>query len=245
MGRFYGPDRALLRTLDDWRAVHPPKHWKDGRSAKLLAEVWGGAGGFPERVTAALDRADRLRDLRFDQGFVEHKTAAPGRGAASQTDILVFATDPLGNHVILAVEGKVDEGFDRPISAWLTAGSSPRSPKNRRLRVDDMLVDLCIDPRTEGVDDLAYQLVHRAWSALREAGKCGAARAVFLVHSFAEQEMPGAGWADFVRFAGLLAPDADAPPRAGVPFPVQVIDGVDLWLLWVPEPQPPGPGSAS
>lgn len=236
MGRFYAPTGDLLRTLDDWEVLHPPRHWKDGRSAKLLAEVWGGAGGFPASVREALDRVERLRDLEFDQGLVEHKTEAPGRGAASQTDILVFATDPLGNSVVLAVEGKVDEGFAQPISKWLEAGKSPSSPASRRRRIDDMLIDLCIDPKTEGVDALPYQLVHRAWAALQEASNRMATRGVFVVHSFTEPHTKGAGWNEFRSFARLLRFEGKADLEVGVPFHVQVIDGVDLWMVWVPEP---------
>jgi len=140
-------------------------------------------------VQEALGRAERLRDLAFDRGLVEHKTDAPGRAAPSQTDILVLATDPLGNRVVLAVEGKVDEGFDQPIAKWLSAGKSPNSAANRRRRLDDMLVDLGIDPHTEGIDTLPYQLVHRGWAALREAADQMATRGVFVVHSFTQ---PGA-----------------------------------------------------
>lgn len=231
-GPFYAPSGDRLDHLEDWQAVHPERHWKPGRSAMLLAQRWGGAGGFPDRVREALDRAKRLRDLEFRQGLVEHDTPVPGRGAASRTDILVFARDPLGNDVRIAVEGKVDEGFDKPIGVWLTAGRSPRSPANRQRRVDDMLLDLCVDPRTDGVGDLPYQLVHRAWSAWRAARDGGARRAVFLVHSFVDVEAPGSDWAGFRRFAELLNPDGPAV-EPGVPYLVQPLEGVEFWMVWV------------
>lgn len=110
---------------------------------------------------------------------------------------------------------------------------------NRRRRVEDMLLDLCIDPATEGVDALPYQLVHRAWSAWRSARDWGSRRAVLLVHSFLDVEARGSGWADFVRFAGLLFPGGpDMVP--GVPYLVQGLEGVEFWLLWVSDPQAGG-----
>jgi len=231
-GPFYAPSGDPLEHLGDWQAVHPAKHWKEGRSAMLLARTWGGAGGFPHVIADALEREEKLAGLTFSQGLVEHDVPAPGRGAASKTDIMVFARDPLGNDVRIAVEGKVDEGFDKPIGTWLTGGNSPKSPANRRRRVEDMLLDLCIDPAFEGVDALPYQLVHRAWSAWRSARDGGARRAVFLVHSFLDVEAKGSGWADFVRFARLLFPGGpDVEPAR--PYLVQRLEGVEFWLLWV------------
>lgn len=72
---------------------------------------------------------------------------------------------------------------------------------NRRRRVEGMLRDLCIDPATEGVDALPYQLVRGAWSAPRSARDGGSQRALYLV---------------------------------------QHIEGVEIWLLWVSDPQAGG-----
>ena len=202
----------------------------------LLAQTWGGAGGFPLRVADALENEEKLAGLSFSQGLVEHDVPTPGRGAASKTDIMVFARDTLGNEVRIAVEGKVDEGFDKPVAAWLQAGKSPNSAANRRRRVTDMLLDLCIDPATEGVDALPYQLVHRAWSAWRSAREGGARCAVFLVHSFMDVAGRGSGWDDFARLAALLFPGGPKV-KAGVPYLVQRIEGVEFWLLWVSEPK--------
>jgi hypothetical protein len=57
-----------------------------------------------------------LPDLELLLAIPEHKTALPGDQRASQTDLLVLAksNDRL---VVIGVEGKVNEPFDRTLAA--------------------------------------------------------------------------------------------------------------------------------
>jgi len=234
-GPFIAPSGDRLEVPEDWKAVHPPAHWKAGRPEMALARSWGGAGGFPPSIRAALERDQSLRDLRISQAQVKHEPVGRGGERAAVADIMLFAEDSLGNDMIIVVEGMFDESFGKPISMWVNEGKTPVLVEKRRRRAREMVLDLCIDPDIPGVDDLAYPLVHRVWSGLRIAIDTLATRAVFLVHGFTELPSKGRGWPEFRQLAGLLVPDRD-PIEVGVPYRVEVIEGVELWLLWVHSP---------
>lgn len=123
--------------MDDWATAVPKKDWVDGRSAKRLAETWWPARGFPARVLSALSAVEDLRGLVPVRGLIEHRTDVPGRGAGSATDLLVHARSATGV-VVLAVEAKVDEGFDKTIRAWRLAGASQAAANNRDQRYKSM-----------------------------------------------------------------------------------------------------------
>ncbi len=94
------------------------------------------------------------------EGLFERDVDLRTPGHPSQTDLLAFVKLSRGNAVI-AVEGKVDEPFDRRVSAW-----NDRSPgKERRLAA------LCaaLGLRVADVGDIRYQLLHRTVSAIYEA----------------------------------------------------------------------------
>jgi len=133
--------------------------------------------------------------------------------------------------VIVAVEAKVDEGFDVPLQQWLVGGSSPNSADNRKYRATQICKALGTS-RTR-MRKVNYQLLHRTYSAFKTAQEEVAANAVMAVHSFLKGH-PGevTGWDDFCRFASALNPDAPSPVP-GTPWSAGTKDGVQLWLLWV------------
>lgn len=207
---------------DDWRQVlaDPEKHWKTGYSAKALAYCWEEARGFPPEVLKVLSEIESPdpHGLQLYQGHVEHTTSITGRGKASQTDLLVKARSVRGP-VIVAVEGKVDEGFDKTIWEW-----RPYSSKNKTTRIRGLCekVDLVV----EDVMQVRYQLLHRTASALIEAERFGARTAVMLVHSFSQTDEHLEDYQGFVELFGT-AGDVDTVSCAGNK------NGIDLYLAWV------------
>ena len=101
--------------------------------------------------------------LEFVEGCIEHSTAVPGRGKASQTDLLVVAKSPDGIATV-AVVGKVDEGFDKTVWEWGTHTS-----RNRSTRISGLCDWLNLS--VSDVSKIKYQLIHRTASALIEADK--------------------------------------------------------------------------
>lgn len=82
--------------------------------------------------------------------------------------------------VSVAIEAKAGEGFDRTVGEWLSA-APVSSGKPARL---EQLRRLLALPADRPADQLRYQLLHRAASAILEARRWGATAAMLLIQSF-------------------------------------------------------------
>jgi len=250
MMKFFGPDKKKTQYThpDQWESAHRPRqggsghgshtplHWKDGRSAKLVAQAWGYSGDIPWRVRAALEKVPQLSGLIGVRGDVECAVPVPGHGRASVTDLMVASRGP-DAHVVLAVEAKVDEGFGDIVRQWRQAGGTPAALQNRTERLQGLCDALGLP--VANADLLPYQLLHRAYSGLRYGEAAEADRVVCLVHSFLPApKILDDDWKAFRAFARALSPGAQ-PILANTPWRVgnrQVRDGgrkQELWLCWV------------
>ena len=145
----------------------------------------------------------------------EHRVPLPGGGHPSQTDLMVYAHNLGGALVVLAIEGKVAEPFGPLVGEWRADASGGKEARLHALR------------RTLGLDDgpeldvLRYQLLHRAASALIEAGRFSAQHAVLLVHSFDPHVPELADLGALARAVGCHPPPLPArcaePPRGPAP----------------------------
>lgn len=219
-----------VRTPDDWRLLMPGSNWQPGRSAERLATAWLNSGGFPTKVTEALDRLPEFKGMVLERGIIEHTCCVPGVGRGSETDLMVQSRTPFPITASIAVEGKVDEPFGARISTWLQKGKSQDSAANRRTRVAGMCSRLGLTKTA--VASVQYQLLHRTYAATVEASAHGHSVAMLLVHSFSPDETIRPGWRPFEKWATALNPQAQ-PINADVPWFAKIVDGVSLWLLWV------------
>lgn len=165
----------------------------------MLALSWEKAEGFPPEVTQTLESVATLglEPFEFLFAFPEHKTHLPGGSRASQSDVLAIARS--GSRLsAIAVEGKVDEGFDRPVAEWL--GSDPTPGRQERLAF------LCglLGVDQPSILDIPYQLVHRTGSAVIEARRLNA-MPMMLVHSWGSGDE---GFDDYARFLRLMGANA-------------------------------------
>jgi hypothetical protein len=167
----------LRRPEDVIPHLGSPTHWKQGRSAKSLADAWFKANDLPPRVRAVLEQDPSLGGIELIDAWLERCTdLRDGRSTASQTDLL--AVLGVGSHLAaLAVEGKVTESFDRLVREWLADGS-----EGKRQRLDKLCDLLGLRPGACG--DLRYQFFHRTAAAIIEARRYRASKAILLIHSF-------------------------------------------------------------
>lgn len=183
---------------DSWRALlaDPERHWAKGYSARTLAHCWEDAGGFPPEVSQVLNQNDTFAGIQPLLVFPEWKVPLPGGSRPSQNDIWVLARCTGGGLVSMAVEGKVNEAFDKTLDEWLADASAGRKKR---------LSFLC---STFGLTEplpssIRYQLLHRLASAIIEAQRFGAKHAVLIIHSFS----PFDTWFDdfraFVELFGI------------------------------------------
>lgn len=199
MKNIYVPSRGP----NDWRALlaDPEKHWRDRYSAKTLAERWETSKGIPSEVEGPLREV--FPDIRVLLAFPEFKVALPGGSHASQNDVWVIARS--GESLIsIAVEGKVEEPFDRPVSEWLTregAEDGERTGKIERWTYLKAILGLESEPDGK----LMYQLFHRTASALILAKEFRADHAVLVVHSFSAKSSWFSDYSQFLQLFGIVA----------------------------------------
>ena len=219
------------RGPEDWRALlaDPEKHWRAGYSAMALARCWEAAAGLPPEIASMFAPVGDRPELLL--AIPEHKVPLPGSArGASQNDL--FALIRAGDATLaVAVEGKVDEPFDRLLGDWLVDASPGK--RERLAFIADTLGLSQPLPR-----DVHYQLLHRTVSAVIEARRFKTDAAAMIVHSFS----PTGKWYDaFERFAAVFGIEAER----GRLFPLPPLVGrTTLYIGWaVGEPgflQPAG-----
>jgi hypothetical protein len=193
-------------------------HWAPGKSAQELAGSWARADGdFPKGVRAVLNTAPEYSGAQLVDGFFERTNELDTGRSGSHTDLMVVAG--LGSELgIIAVEGKVEEPFDKLISKWNVS-------EGREERLQFLCRTLEIDPtQTSG---LRYQLFHRTAAAIYEARRYRCKHSLMLVHSFSRKH---SGFEDFVRFATAVGMPVSARNKCSDP---RTLEGVSVRLGWV------------
>src|ERR1043166_4254767 len=161
MADLYGVKK--LNTTLDWQFVVGEDKWRPGRSAYELSDLWNRSGGFPDSLKQlfASSTDDRLHDLVPEYGLVEMPVFLDVPKAPSRTDIMAYYKQPSGGSVVVAIEGKATEPFDKPLSQWLRYKSADPTPtRSRRLKFLSDLLGVPISPDA----NFGYQLVHRTAS---------------------------------------------------------------------------------
>ena len=217
---------VLLRAASDVVPhLSKPAHWKQGRSAKALADSWFGRSDMPPAVRAVLTQSPALAEAELLDGWLERETdLVDGRSTPTQTDLLALlgAGDEL---VVLAVEAKVDESFGPLVADWLAKAGAGRLQRLTALRA---LLGL----EHAAVEGLRYQLFHRTAAALLEARRFRARTAVLLVQSFCPK---ATGLADARAFFEAMGLAGLAPGRLVGPV---TLDGIALFVGWAADEPP-------
>jgi hypothetical protein len=214
------PPLEPTHDAEGWKEflADPEKHWKDGRSAKMLAEAWESAA--PNLPPELSDAFAGTPFETFDPvlAIPEYEVDLPGGRRSSQNDLFVLGRID-GELAVLVIEGKVDESFGPLLSEWLRSASSG---KRRRLAFLQETLGLDEAP----MDDLRYQLLHRTASPVIEATRLRARYAAMVVHSFSSTD---AGLDDYRGFVSLLG-------GTGTKSRLERITGLDdpeLWVGWI------------
>ena len=166
----------IITTVEQWKQFAPPKdkekHWKDGRSAKSLAQ-------FMTDKNQVKKLESILNELGYDtKGIIsctpEANTALPGTGNGRNHDLLM-----IGKDFVAGIEAKVSESFGKTISKELMGAS-----ENKQYRIDTLAKELFGCEINADSGDLKYQLLTGAYGTLREAKNNKKSKALFLVISF-------------------------------------------------------------
>lgn len=170
----------IITTVEEWYQFAPPKakgkHWKDGRSAKSLAQ-------FMTDKNQVKKLEDILVELEYDTNGVisctpEANTVLPCKGNGRNHDLLM-----IGEDFVVGIEAKVSEPFGEEISTELIEASD-----NKKGRIDKLANELfgCkINEIKDGLE-LRYQLLTGVYGTLREAENNKKSKALFLVIVFTD-----------------------------------------------------------
>jgi len=192
---FYAP----TSKPEDWKQflAQPDRQWKDGYSAKELAEAWQNALDFPKIVKNALasSKIAENKEIQFIQGIPEYKVDLPGGNRASQNDLFVLAKIG-GELVVIMVEGKHREPFGPTVAEWKTKDGFSEGKRSRLAHLATTL-----DVSLSNIDELRYQLFHRTVSAILTAQKYCAKKAIMMVHTFS---LNNDSYPDYEAFAKML-----------------------------------------
>jgi hypothetical protein len=174
--------------------------------------------GFPPEIASLLATEPACADVQMLLGIPEHKVPLPGGARASQTDLWVLGrtADDL---MSIALEGKVRESFGPTLAERMRDESSGKTTRWNAL-CDLLGVSVDCDR------SLRYQLVHRTASAVIEAKRFDAGKAVLAVHSFSGQQD---GFTDFQAFARQFGASVSGP---GELAHAGTVSNVQLFLGW-------------
>ncbi len=211
------------RSVDDWKSLlaDPDKHWREGFSAKSLADSWENAAGFPDEIRELFANAEdrKLNDPELLIAIPEYQVPLPGGVRPSQNDLFFIARIADGL-ISGTVEGKAEEDFGPTIKEWSQNGSSGR---DNRLTSLKRILGLDYIP-----DLIRYQLVHRLASAIIEAKKFLAPYAIMIVHSFSKGNTH---LDDYETFIQLFAKQSVFPGRL---LSLGQKDSIKIYSGWVP-----------
>lgn len=217
MYKIYVPTRGV----EDWQLLlaDSVKHWKTGYSAKSLAYSWEQSAGFPAEIKALFSSSDDQDLQQIDplMTIPEHKVPLPGGTTESQNDAFVLARTPQ-SLVTITIEGKVAESFGPTLGEWYR---QPSPGKTKRLAYLQAQLGL----PGELSPAIRYQLLHRTASAVIEARRYHAKKAVMIVHSFSQESV---WFDDFQAFTALY----DKNVAVGSLVHAVQVNGIDLYLGW-------------
>ncbi len=196
-----------IRSLEDWLEAAPPKggraQWKPLRSAYELARAWCATGEAvpPRDFAEMLAQHPLLEGLELLEGWAEYKTDLRGENRGPRVhDLLVVGRCHVGL-VLIGVEAKADEAFDRPLQErWdevqrtLEKGGRTNWP-DRLSRLAPALLGEPAESVTgvlnPAIADVPYQLLSALAGTLIEAEDREAAVAVLVVHVFSSSATRG------------------------------------------------------
>ncbi|MDR2962141.1 MAG: hypothetical protein LBU90_00645 [Bacteroidales bacterium] len=217
---FYVPSKGT----QSWQELlaDPEKHWKTGYSARTMAYCWEDNEGFPEEFECAFEKS-KIDQPEIILALPEFKVDLDTAKRPSQNDLFVLAKDNSGL-VVIMVEGKVEEAFDKTIKEWQEQESA-----GKKKRFEYLLKQLQLEARKDkDYDSYYYQLFHRTVSAVKTAKQFGTKKAMMIVHSFSQKYKHFDAYENFTKLfinEGNIEYDKI--------YYCKQIDGIDLYLGWI------------
>lgn len=172
-----------INDFEDWEKAflefENEKHWKEGRSARELANYFtqpyvhesDGISKLNEYLSKFTDH-----DVTLSHGEIEHESKFDTfRGKGRMQDLIIWGTE---NHksIAICIEAKVDETFGKSIAdaykdAVETLKTTPKSKAKER--IENLCSKYYPDRDINSIHDIRYQLLYYLEGSIREANKIG------------------------------------------------------------------------
>lgn len=160
-----------IKDINDWysfifKSSKKEKHWKDGRSAKSIADFMMNENGetFIKKLVSELLN----ENVSFRNAIPELEIRFDDYGHGREHDLGIWGTTDSNRNVFIGVEAKVDESFNEKISeAYLSAklrelnGKETNAPK----RIEELLKKHFREIKPEHLN-LRYQLFYATMGTL-------------------------------------------------------------------------------
>lgn len=227
---------TLVNSTDQWFEAAPPKggarHWRDGYSAKELANAWteGDRAAVPVEITNLLETHDSTAGFAAQRAEPEAVTRLDAFRGEGRNHDLVVEGEAGGDRILLAVEGKALESFGSVLANEISPQLATASKKLDRLNLLSAAlfgfeaVDLTTKDVESAAGKLRYQLLTASVGAVIEAQRRGCSRAVLIVHEFRplvpdahEAELLAQNASDLDRFVDRLGAE-HVPGSVAGPF---------------------------
>ena len=189
----YEKKGMAIDSLKAWKELGNPKkdnQWKEGRSARLMAEL-----AIERKPEFAKLVSDLLAECGIaEQDFVCEPEAATGlgkgmgRGGSRKHDLLMR-----GNDCVIGIEAKVSEIFDEEIGKRLKSnegnkksneGNKKSKESNKSTRAQSLIECLIPEKNQDKVMGIGYQLFTATRGTMCAASKHGMEKCIMLVITF-------------------------------------------------------------
>lgn len=130
--QIFGKDEeTLIQNIEEWEKYGEPAekyHWKKGRSAFEIAKSWlpNNEPGVPENLSKILN--EHFQDeITFEKGIVEKKTYFNDTSSGPRNHDLLVTAFFGEKKIIIGIEGKERESYDKVLSKKFKQASSLNS----------------------------------------------------------------------------------------------------------------------
>ena len=219
--------RIFVNTdgLGDWRKklADPVKHWKREKSAFECAVSWESAKrtghGLPNKIRRILNKSEKFKKGELLLAIPEHQVPLKPSGRGSQNDVwtlIKFKHDIFS----VSVEAKAGEDFDDTVIDWLNKDEK-KAGRKERLKFLKTILQI----EHAETDNVRYQLLHRAVSAILEARRFRTDGAMMIIQSFSDSDK----FDDFANFCNLFGIKAER----NIAFRVESFKEMPLYFCWI------------
>lgn len=204
----------VINNLSEWenyffKSNKKKKHWKDGRSAKSIADFMINKNG--KQIIIDLISSILSEKVTFEKAIPEFEVRFDNYGHGREHDLGLFGKTDSNKRVFVGVEAKVDESFNETISdIYIKAKSKELNGKstNAPKRIEELIKRNFINV-TPDTFNLRYQLLYSTVGTLDAKVNCEKADiSILLIIVFKTKlydELKGAeNYKDYIQFIKAL-----------------------------------------